>query len=65
MISRRDFLKLSGAGVLSLYAATRGKFTLKAQAAIPGGTLDPVALPKIRSPRCSSHRSCQKQGRSI
>ena len=50
MISRRDFLKLSGAGMLSLYAATRGKFTLKAQAAIPGGTLDPVTLPKFVTP---------------
>ena len=50
MISRRDFLKLSGAGVLSLYAATRGKFTLKAQAAIPGGTLDPLAVPKYATP---------------
>ena len=50
MISRRDFLKLSGAGVLSLYAATRGKFTLKAQAAIPGGTLDPLAVPKYVTP---------------
>ena len=50
MISRRDFLKLSGAGVLSLFAATRGKFTLRAQAAIPGGTLDPLAVPKFVTP---------------
>ena len=50
MLSRRDFLKLSGAGVLSLFAATRGRFTLKAQAAIPGGTLDPLALPKFVTP---------------
>ncbi|MFT3891908.1 MAG: multicopper oxidase [Anaerolineales bacterium] len=50
MLSRRDFLKLSGAGVLSLFAATRGKATLKAQAAIPGGTLDPFALPKFVTP---------------
>ncbi|HUG34427.1 MAG TPA: twin-arginine translocation signal domain-containing protein, partial [Anaerolineales bacterium] len=50
MISRRNFLKLSGAGVLSLYAATRGKFTLKAQAVIPGGTLDPLAVPKFVTP---------------
>ncbi len=47
MISRRDFLKVTGAGVLSLYGATRGKFTLRAQAAIPGGTLDPTSLPKF------------------
>jgi len=50
MISRRDFLKLSGAGILSLYTASRGKFTLKAQAAIPGGTLDPGGVPKYATP---------------
>ena len=50
MISRRDFLKLSGAGVLSIFVATRGKATLKAQAAIPGGTLDPLAVPKFVTP---------------
>ena len=50
MISRRDFLKISGAGLLSLYAASHGKFTLRAQAAIPGGTLDPFAVPKFQTP---------------
>jgi FtsP/CotA-like multicopper oxidase with cupredoxin domain len=50
MISRRDFLKLSGAGVLSLYVASHGKFALKAQAQIPGGTLDPLAVPKYATP---------------
>ena len=47
MISRRDFLKLTGAGVLSLYTATRGKFTLRAKAQIPGGTLDPGDVNKF------------------
>ncbi|MEO8355875.1 MAG: multicopper oxidase domain-containing protein [Chloroflexota bacterium] len=50
MISRRDFLKLSGVGMIGLYAATRGKFVLRAQAAIPGGTLDPLALEKFVTP---------------
>lgn len=50
MISRRDFLKLSGAGILSLYGATRGKFALRARAAIPGGTLDPLDVPKFVTP---------------
>jgi FtsP/CotA-like multicopper oxidase with cupredoxin domain len=50
MISRRDFLKLSGAGVLSLFSLNRGKAMLKAQAAIPGGTLDPLAVPKFVTP---------------
>ncbi len=50
MISRRDFLKLSGAGVLSLYTATRGKFSLRAKAAIPGGDLDPASVTKFVTP---------------
>ena len=50
MISRREFLKLSGAGILSLYAASHGKFTLRAQAAIPGGTLDPGSVDKFVTP---------------
>jgi hypothetical protein len=50
MISRRDFLKLSGASVLSLYAASHGKFTLRAQAAISGGTLEPVDVLKYQTP---------------
>ena len=50
MISRRDFLKLSGAGTLSLFLASRGKFILKAQAQIHGGTLDPFDVPKFVTP---------------
>ncbi|HLF73718.1 MAG TPA: multicopper oxidase [Anaerolineales bacterium] len=50
MISRRDFLKLSGAGVLSLYAASRGKFLPRAFAQIPGGTLDPSDVTKYVTP---------------
>ncbi|HEY3474510.1 MAG TPA: multicopper oxidase domain-containing protein [Anaerolineales bacterium] len=50
MISRRQFLKLSGAGILSLYAASHGKFTLRAKAAIPGGTLDPGDVDKYVTP---------------
>jgi FtsP/CotA-like multicopper oxidase with cupredoxin domain len=50
MISRRDFLKLSGAGMLSLYAASQGKFLPRAFAQIPGGTLDPVSIPKYQTP---------------
>ena len=50
MISRRDFLKLTGAGVLSLYTATRGKFILRAQAQIPGGTLNPDDISKFVDP---------------
>lgn len=50
MITRRDFLKLSGAGVLSLYVASRGKFLLRAQAQIPGGSLDPHDVTKYLTP---------------
>ncbi len=50
MVSRRTFLKLSGAGLLSLYVASRGKFSLRAQAQIPGGTLDPGLVPKYSTP---------------
>jgi FtsP/CotA-like multicopper oxidase with cupredoxin domain len=51
MITRRDFLKLSGAGILSLYAASRGKFAQRVFAIpIPGGTLDPVSVPKYQTP---------------
>ncbi len=50
MISRRDFLKLSGIGVLSLYAASLGKFVLRAQAQTALPTLDPFTLPKYQTP---------------
>jgi spore coat protein A, manganese oxidase len=50
MISRRDFLKISGAGVLSLYGVTRGKAILKVLASIPGGTLDPAVVDKFVTP---------------
>lgn len=51
MITRRDFLKLSGAGILSLYAASRGKSARRVFAIpIPGGTLDPLSVPKYGTP---------------
>jgi FtsP/CotA-like multicopper oxidase with cupredoxin domain len=50
MITRRDFLKLSGAGMLSLYTASRGKFLPRAFAQILGGTLDPSDVDKYVTP---------------
>jgi FtsP/CotA-like multicopper oxidase with cupredoxin domain len=51
MITRRDFLKLSGAGILSLYAGSHGKLPKRVFAMpIPGGTLDPLAVPKFQTP---------------
>ncbi|RPJ22006.1 MAG: twin-arginine translocation signal domain-containing protein [Chloroflexi bacterium] len=50
MLSRREFLKLSGAGTLALFAATNGKFLQRVVAQIPGGTLDPLSVPKYMTP---------------
>jgi FtsP/CotA-like multicopper oxidase with cupredoxin domain len=50
MISRRQFLNLSGAGMLSLYAASHGKFLPRAFAQIPGGTLEPGDVTKFVTP---------------
>jgi FtsP/CotA-like multicopper oxidase with cupredoxin domain len=36
--------------MLSLYVASRGKYSLRAQAQIPGGTLNPGAVPKYSTP---------------
>jgi FtsP/CotA-like multicopper oxidase with cupredoxin domain len=49
MITRRTFLKYTGATALTWYAVN--KFgVLKAIAQIPGGTLDPSAVPKFETP---------------
>ena len=50
MISRRDFLKLSGAGILSLYAASRGKLARRVFAVPIEGSLDPLSVPKFQTP---------------
>src|SRR6185503_16555541 len=36
-------------GIVALYASTRGKVVLRAQAAIPGGTLDPGDILKYQT----------------
>jgi FtsP/CotA-like multicopper oxidase with cupredoxin domain len=49
--TRRQFIKLGGGGLLGLYVGSQfGGFTQVAEAAIPGGTLDPTALPKFVTP---------------
>jgi FtsP/CotA-like multicopper oxidase with cupredoxin domain len=48
MISRRDFIKLSGAGLAALYVSTQGKFTMRARASV--STLDPLTVPKYVTP---------------
>lgn len=49
MQTRRQFLKLTGAGTLSLFMATRAGWVQKALAQIPGGTLDPTLVPKYQT----------------
>jgi FtsP/CotA-like multicopper oxidase with cupredoxin domain len=49
MITRRTFLKYTGATALTWYAVNRFG-VLKAIAQIPGGTLDPSAVPKFETP---------------
>jgi spore coat protein A len=50
MISRREFLKLGVAGGAALFLAQiRGKYRVFAQP-IPGGTLDPLSVPKYQTP---------------
>jgi hypothetical protein len=50
MITRRQFLKLSAAGTLGLYASAHGRFRPQAFAQIPGGTLDPASVAKYDTP---------------
>ena len=50
-LSRRQFLKIGGGGLLGLYVGSRlGGFTQVAEAAIPGGTVDLATLPKYATP---------------
>ena len=48
MLSRRGFFKISGASLVAVLAI-RNKI-LRIKAAIPGGTLDPVSIPKFQTP---------------
>jgi FtsP/CotA-like multicopper oxidase with cupredoxin domain len=50
MTSRRSFIKLTGGGMAALYISTKGQFVQRALAQIPGGTLDPLDVPKYMTP---------------
>jgi FtsP/CotA-like multicopper oxidase with cupredoxin domain len=50
MITRRDFLKVTGGSTVAWYVATRTGWTQRAVASIPGGTLDPASVPKFVTP---------------
>ena len=51
-LSRRQFLKIGAGGLVGLYVGSQfGGFTQVAEAAIPGGTLDPITgVPKFVTP---------------
>ncbi|HET9672067.1 MAG TPA: multicopper oxidase [Actinomycetota bacterium] len=50
MLTRRDFLKLTGGSTLGWYVASQGGWIPRAIASIPGGTLDPTDIPKFVTP---------------
>jgi spore coat protein A, manganese oxidase len=50
MITRRDFIKLTGATTVGWYVATQFGYVQRAIAQIPGGTLDPSSVPKYQTP---------------
>ena len=50
MITRRDFLKVTGGSTVAWYVATQTGWIQSAVAAIPGGTLDPAAIPRFVTP---------------
>ncbi|MGZ8662093.1 MAG: multicopper oxidase family protein [Actinomycetota bacterium] len=50
MLTRRDFLKLTGVSTVGWYVATQGGWVQRAFAQIPGGTLDPDDITKYATP---------------
>ena len=50
MITRRTFLKLTGASTITWFVATNTDWTGQAMAQIPGGTLDPDSVTKYATP---------------
>ena len=50
MLSRRDFLKITGASTITWYVAANVGWMQRAVAQIPGGTLDPADIPKYATP---------------
>src|SRR6266498_289087 len=49
MLTRRNFLKLTGASTIGWYVATQAGWMERAMAQIPGGTLDPADVPKFQT----------------
>jgi FtsP/CotA-like multicopper oxidase with cupredoxin domain len=50
VLTRRSFLRISGASTLGLFVATRAGWVPRAVAQIPGGSLDPEGIPKFVTP---------------
>jgi spore coat protein A len=50
MITRRTFLQYTGATTLTLFAIGRGGLRRAIAAALPGGSLDPLTIPKFVTP---------------
>ncbi len=50
MLTRRDFLKITGASTIGWYVATNAGWIQRAFAQIPGGTLDPGEVSKFQTP---------------
>jgi spore coat protein A len=50
MLTRRDFIKLTGASTVGWYVATQLGWVQRAMAQIPGGTLHPTLIPKYQTP---------------
>jgi spore coat protein A len=50
MLSRREFLKISAAGLTALYTSTRGHFSRRVLAQTPSNLLDPGLVPKFVTP---------------
>ncbi|HET9722241.1 MAG TPA: twin-arginine translocation signal domain-containing protein, partial [Actinomycetota bacterium] len=50
MLTRRDFIRLTGATTIGWYVATQTGWVQRALAQVPGGTLEPGSVTKYVTP---------------
>ncbi|HEX6580121.1 MAG TPA: multicopper oxidase [Actinomycetota bacterium] len=50
MLTRRDFLKVTGGSTVAWYVATQSGWIQRAVASIPGGSLEPGVIPRFVTP---------------
>jgi FtsP/CotA-like multicopper oxidase with cupredoxin domain len=50
MLTRRDFLRITGGSTVAWYVATQTGWAQRAVAAIPGGSLEPGDIPRFSTP---------------